>query len=77
MNTKEFIVTVKVQAQVNTNTEFPENAYAIDIVGMMINDARSQCIRLSGLAERDGNSELMAYIEGKIKAYDAIEKTLA
>jgi hypothetical protein len=73
---KEFTVTLKVKALVNNNPNFPENAHAIEIVEEMIKDAKCQCIRLTGRAEPD-NMVLVNYLEGKIKAYEAIERSLS
>jgi hypothetical protein len=76
MDIKEFIIPLKVKALVNTNPNFPENANAIEILNTLFSDARSQCIRLSGRAEVDGNTDLVKYLEAKILTYDTIEQSL-
>jgi len=76
MDTKEFVIPITVKAQVNTNSNFPENVHAIEILEMLFTDARNQCIRLSGRAEVDGNTDLVKYLEAKILTYDTIEQSL-
>ena len=74
---KEFTVTLKVEALVNDNPNFPENAYAIEIVEEMIKDAKCHCLRLVGrAADREYNVALVDYLEAKIKAYEAIEHSM-
>lgn len=72
-NIKEFIITFKVKALINTNPNFPENTHAVEIVGEMIQDAKSQCLRLVG---RTNDKGLQKYLNGKITTYESIEKTL-
>lgn len=77
MDTREFTIPLRVNALVNTNTNFPENANAIEILMELFTDAKSQCFRLSGRAEASGNVELVKYLEAKIATYDTIEQSMS
>lgn len=77
LDIKDYSLLIRVKALENLNDNFSNNAHAIEIVEEMIKDAKCQCIRLSGRAEIDGNNVLVKYLEGKIRAYDYIEKSLA
>ena len=72
MQIKEQNVTLTIKAAVNTtNTNFPENVYAIEIVDGMIADAIAQC-----LEQRMDNPELKKHLNSKIEAYESIRNTL-
>jgi hypothetical protein len=72
MQIKEQNVTLTIKAAVNTtNTNFPENVYAIEIVDGMIADAIAQC-----LEQRMDNPELKKHLNAKIEAYENIRNTL-
>ena len=72
MQIKEQNVTLTIKAAVNTtNTNFPENVYAIEIVDGMIADAIAQC-----LEQRMDNPELKEHFNAKIEAYESIRNTL-
>lgn len=73
MEIKEHNVTITINAAVNTNANFPENVYAIEIVEGMIADAITQCVRLEA---RTDNSELKKHLNAKIKIYESIRNTL-
>jgi ABC-type polysaccharide/polyol phosphate transport system ATPase subunit len=72
MQIKEHNVTITINAAVNTtNTNFPENVYAIEIVEGMIADAIAQC-----LEQIMDNPELKEHFNAKIKVYESIRNTL-
>ncbi len=74
MQIKEQNATLTIKAAVNTtNTNFPENVYAIEIVEGMIADAITQCVRLEA---RTDNPELKKHLNSKIEAYESIRNTL-
>jgi len=79
MAIKKYTITLEVDALINTNDNFPENAYAAEIVESAFGDAVSHMYRQQMNYLKNGGKETddyFKYIEGKIKAYDAIRSTI-
>jgi len=80
MTIKKYTITLEVEAVSNTtNDNFPEKAYAIDIVGQIFQDAVSRLYREKMNHIQTGgkkDDDFYKYLEGKIKAYEAIRKTI-
>lgn len=80
MAIKKYTITLEVDALSNTtNDNFPENVYAAEIVESAFGDAVSHMYREQMNYLKNGGKETddyFKYIEGKIKAYDAIRHTI-
>lgn len=71
---KTFKFQIEVKAIINTNSNFHESAHAHCIINDLFQDATNNCLRMQRKAPN--NKELQHYLEGKIKAYEAIQKTI-
>ena len=80
MAIKKYIITLEVEAVSNTtNDNFPESVYAVEIVESAFQDAVSHLYHEQMNYLKNGGSEedqFYKYLEGKIKAYEAIRKTI-
>lgn len=77
---KTFPIVIEVEALECHNSDFPLNTHAIELIAEMIHDAKSHCHRIitQRLVENNSNDEddLIKYLEGKIMAYESMEKSL-
>jgi hypothetical protein len=76
MNTQIFPITIEVKALVCGNPNFSPNTNAVELVAEMIKDAKANCFRSLRHSTAEPNESFEAYIEGKIRAYEAIEASL-
>jgi len=80
MNIKTHTITLQVDALNNTtNDNFPENVHAAEIVESAFGDAASYLYRAQMNHLNTGGKETddyYKYLDGKIKVYESIRKTI-
>jgi hypothetical protein len=76
MNTQIFPIAIEVKALVWGNPNFSPNTNAVELVAEMIKDAKANCFRSLRHSLAEPNKNFENYIEGKIKAYEAMKQSL-